>query len=168
MRGYHPLEDNARLGELATGDLGRITGEGSLVIAGRIKEVMINSYGKNIMPAKVESAMRQVPGVAEAMLVVDGRPYGVALLWAEPDRAGEPGEFWDRGMAAAGDGLSAVERPKAWAVLPYDLDTGRGELTANMKLRREVLASRFAPVIAALYSGSPVPGVIHAGREERT
>ena len=49
MRGYHPLAERRENGPLATGDLGRMTPEGSLVIEGRIKEVMISSYGKNIM-----------------------------------------------------------------------------------------------------------------------
>jgi long-chain acyl-CoA synthetase len=168
MRGYHPLAGDGRIDLLATGDLGRMTDEGSLVIDGRIKEVMISSYGKNIMPAKVESALRQIPGVVEAMLIVDGRPYGTSILWVGPEHAGLEGRFWDEQVARVGMELSAVERPKAWAVLPYDLEIGRGEMTANMKLRREVLMKRFAPVISSLYSASPLPeDVLHVGREAK-
>jgi long-chain acyl-CoA synthetase len=168
MRGYHPLSPGGGSRPLATGDLGRMTDEGSLVIEGRIKEVMINSYGKNIMPVKVESALRQIPGVVEAMLIVDSRPFGAVILWVEPEHANRAGSYWDGQVAAVGHELSAAERPKAWAVLQYDLDIGRGEMTANMKLRRGVLMKRFEPVVASLYSGSPPPeGVLHIGREER-
>lgn len=168
MRGYHPLAADGPGGPLATGDLGRMTEGGSLVIDGRIKDVMISSYGKNIMPAKVESALRRIPGVVEAMLIVDGRPYGTAILWVEPEQAAREGAFWDGQMAKAGTEMSSAERPKAWAVLPYDLDIGRGEMTANMKLRREVLMRRFGPVVSSLYSGSPPPeSVLHVGREAR-
>lgn len=168
MVGYHPLAGE-RTDLLSTGDLGRMTDEGSLVIEGRIKEVMISSYGKNIMPSKVEAALRQIPGVVETMLIADSRPFSTALLWVEEDQASTPGRSWDEQMAAIGRELSAAERPKAWAVLPYDLDIGKGEMTANMKLRREVLMRRFAPVIASLYANSPPPeGVLHVGREART
>ncbi len=167
MVGYHPAA--GRAGLLVTGDLGRMTDDGYLVIEGRKKEVMITSYGKNIMPARVESALRQIPGVVETMLIADSRPYGAALLWVEPEQASRPGGSWDEQVAAIGRELSAVERPKAWAVLSYDLDIGKGEMTANMKLRRDVLMRRFAPVIAALYDGSPPPEeVLHLGREART
>ncbi|OPY33137.1 MAG: long-chain-fatty-acid--CoA ligase [Methanomassiliicoccales archaeon PtaU1.Bin124] len=167
MRGYYPLSERM-LGPLRTGDLGRITADGSLAIEGRIKEVMINSYGKNIMPAKVESALRQIPGVVEAMLIVDGRPFGTALLWVEPEYGGRPGSYWDEQMGKVGRQLSDPERPKAWAVLPYDLDIGKGEMTANMKLKRKVLMSRFSTVVASLYSDAPrSEGALHVGREAR-
>jgi long-chain acyl-CoA synthetase len=168
MRGYHPFAEGKGTGPLATGDLGRMTPEGSLVLEGRIKEVMISSYGKNIMPARVESVLRQIPGVVEAMLIADARPYGTAVLWVEAERAGDPGTFWDEAMERAGRELSRAERPKAWAVLRYDLDVRRGDMTANMKLKRDALMTRLAPVVSSLYSGSPPPeGVLHLGREVR-
>jgi len=168
MRGYHPLAERRENGPLATGDLGRMTPEGSLVIEGRIKEVMISSYGKNIMPARVESVLRQIPGVVEAMLIADGRPYGTAVLWVEAEHAGDPGTSWDEAMERAGRELSRAERPKAWAMLRYDLDVRRGDMTANMKLKRDALMQRLAPVVSSLYSGSPPPeGVLHLGREVR-
>ena len=91
-----PVQD----GWLHTGDLGRLTEEGYLVLEGRKKELFKTSYGKYVQPAKVEALLRDIPGIAEAMLVGEGRPYCVALLWldrprprpdAGGDRAGHPG-----------------------------------------------------------------------------
>ena len=48
-------------GWLATGDLGAITPDGSLVIIGRKKEILITSYGKNIHPAKIEGPAPRDP-----------------------------------------------------------------------------------------------------------
>jgi len=166
MRGHHPLSGDGRTDWLSTGDLGRITEDGSLVIEGRIKEMMIDSYGKSIMPVKVESALRQVPGVAEAMFIVDGRPYGTAILWVEKDQLDRPGAHWDDGVRKAGLELAGPERPKAWAVLPYDLNIEKGEMTANLKLRRKVLMAKHHDIIRCLYSEGPVPSnVAHLGRE---
>jgi long-chain acyl-CoA synthetase len=39
-------------------------------------------------------------------------------------------------------------------VLPKELDADDGELTRTMKVRRGLIAERYAPLIAALYDGS--------------
>ena len=43
---------------LLTGDYGKITSEGSLVITGRKKELIVNSYGKSISPLKIEEMLK--------------------------------------------------------------------------------------------------------------
>ena len=79
-----PVQD----GWLHTGDLGRLTEDGYLVLEGRKKELFKTSYGKYVQPAKVEALLRDIPGIAETMLVGEGRPYCVALLWIiDPDHA---------------------------------------------------------------------------------
>jgi len=61
--------------------------------------------------------------------------------------------------------LSHPEQVKAWVVLPNTLSVQGGELTANMKLRRGQVMKRYARVIDAIYSGSPLPSeVLHLGR----
>ena len=79
-----PVQD----GWLHTGDLGRLTADGYLVLEGRKKELFKTSYGKYVQPAKIEALLRDIPGIAETMLVGEGRPYCVALLWIiDPDDA---------------------------------------------------------------------------------
>lgn len=168
MRGYYPLSSENDAGPLRTGDLGRMDEMGHLVIEGRKKEVMINAYGKNIMPVKIESMARQIPGVADAMLIVEGRQYATMVLWAEEGKEGMPGRQWDEEMRKMGTSLSDPERPKAWAVVANDLDIEKGEMTANLKLKRKVLLKKYEDIIQAFYSNGPVPkGVIHLGREEK-
>jgi o-succinylbenzoate---CoA ligase len=65
------------LGALRTGDLGRLTPDGRLVVAGRKGEIVITG-GENVAPAEVEAVLAQHPGVAEA--AVFGRPHP---LWGE-------------------------------------------------------------------------------------
>jgi long-chain acyl-CoA synthetase len=151
-------------GFLATGDLGRLE-EGYLVLAGRKKELVVTAYGKNVSPARVEGVLREVPGVSQAMLVGDGRPYCVALLWVEGGWSLERGWGIDRGIEAASARLSHPEQPKRWAVLSDDLSIEKGDLTANLKLRRAEVLRRRADVVAFLYGeGEPPAGVLHLGR----
>jgi long-chain acyl-CoA synthetase len=143
-----------RDGWLHTGDLGRLTEDGYLVLQGRKKELFKTSYGKYIQPAKVEALLRDIPGVAEAMLVGEGRPYCTALLWlADPDRPPMP-ETIAQSIRELSQALSHPEQVKRWAVLRNDLSLERGDMTANLKLKRQVVAARSRGLIEALYAES--------------
>ncbi|MDA2919454.1 AMP-binding protein [Desulfobacterota bacterium AH_259_B03_O07] len=69
MRGYYKNEDATREvlrdGWLHTGDLGKIDSDGSVVITGREKEVIVLSSGKNIYPEEVEKLYEKIPLVKE-------------------------------------------------------------------------------------------------------
>jgi long-chain acyl-CoA synthetase len=158
-----------RDGWLLTGDLGHLTAEGSLVIYGRAKELLKTSYGKFVHPSKVEGMLRELPGVVEAMLLGEGRPYCVALLWVDEDhRDSAAAARISDGIAQINTRLSHPEQVKRWAILPASLSTERGELTANLKLKRQVVAARFQAVLDALYADTRPPAeVLHVGQAER-
>jgi long-chain acyl-CoA synthetase len=150
---------------LATGDLGRLTSEGSLVLEGRRKELLVTSYGKNIHPSRIEMALKEIPGVHEALVVGEGRPFCGALLWTREPWIEERARNLDRAIEAANARLSHPEQVKRWAVLPDDLSIERGDLTGNLKLRRAAIAERRREVIGVLYgtaAAAPEP-ILHLG-----
>jgi long-chain acyl-CoA synthetase len=157
-----------RDGWLATGDLGRLTDEGDLVIVGRKKELIKTAYGKYAHPAEVEARLKEIPGVAEAMLVGEGKPFCVALLWTgDGSRAPLCAESLDYAMTAVNAGLSHPEQVKRWALLPNDLSVEGGDLTPNLKLKRHAVGRRFQGVVDALYDGCAVTApVLHIGVAE--
>lgn len=138
-----PLRD----GWLLTGDLGHLTADGSLVIDGRKKDVLATAYGKKIQAARVEARLRKIPGVAEVMLVGEGRPYCTALLWLHEGNQEEV----DQAIMAANHDLSHPEQVKRWALLPNELSIESGELTANLKLRRQIVMRHYQHLIETLY-----------------
>jgi long-chain acyl-CoA synthetase len=154
-----------RDGWLLTGDLGRLSPEGSLVLKGRKKELFKTSYGKYVQPAKVEALLREIPGVAEAMLVGEERPYCVALLWVQGKALdADAGQLIDRLVGQVNHSLSHPEQVKRWAVLADDLSIESGDLTANLKLKRQAIARRLEDVLEGLYDGiSPSQSVLHIG-----
>ncbi len=159
-----------RDGWLQTGDLGYLTPEGSLVLKGRKKELFKTSYGKYVQPAKVESLLKQIPGVAEAMLVGEERPYCVALLWV-PGKAlpTDAEQRIDRLVSEVNNGLSHPEQVKRWAVLANDLTIEAGDLTANLKLKRRAVSRRLEGVLTSLYNGMrPSQPVLHFGQAARS
>jgi long-chain acyl-CoA synthetase len=158
-----------RDGWLLTGDLGCLSPEGSLVLKGRKKELFKTSYGKYVQPAKIESLLREIPGVAEAMLVGEERPYCVALLWVQ-GRAldADAGQLIDRLVGQVNHGLSHPEQVKRWAVLANDLSVEAGDLTPNLKMKRQAIARRLEDVVESLYDGmSPSQAVLHVGMAEK-
>jgi len=150
-----------------TGDLGRLNDDGSLVLVGRKREAIITSYGKNIHPAKVETLLRQIPGVCQALLIGDGKPYCVALLWVEENTSPDYSAI-DQGVRSANARLSRPEQVKRWAVLVNDLTVERGDLTATFKMKRQAIVQRYKEVIRGLYNEAAIQDcVLHTGRAHR-
>ncbi|HZW04428.1 MAG TPA: AMP-binding protein, partial [Anaerolineaceae bacterium] len=159
---FQPLPD----GWLRTGDLGFLSPEGSLVLNGRKKELMKTAYGKYVQPAKVESLLREIPGVAEAMLVGESRPFCVALLWVYLKTLdAETLQGIDQRIAQINRGLSHPEQIKRWAVLANDLSIEAGDLTANLKMKRQAIARRLCGVVDDLYDDmSTSQAILHVGQ----
>jgi long-chain acyl-CoA synthetase len=53
------------------------------------------------------------------------------------------------------EGVMGNAQIKRFLVLHKELDADDGELTRTMKVRRGLIAERYAPLVAALYDGSP-------------
>jgi len=165
--GYFNPEDGIpfREGWLLTGDMGRLTPDGSLVIWGRRKELIATSYGKKISPQKVESLLREIPGIEEAMLVGESKPFCTALLWVSAHHDPFAIEALDHAVQRVNAHLAHPEQVKLWAVLPNDLSIEGGDLTANLKLKRQAVAQRLQGVLDALYGAGDMPaGVLHLGQ----
>jgi long-chain acyl-CoA synthetase len=160
-------------GWLHTGDLGSIDGDGYLSISGRKKDLIINAYGKNISPSEIETALRQEPLISQAVVIGDGRKFLTALLTL--DTVGATAWAAERGhtmLVQAGELIEdpaitagveeAVERVnekhshtegiRRWRLLPRDLSVAGGELTPTLKVKREVVTSRYRDLIDQMYA----------------
>jgi long-chain acyl-CoA synthetase len=113
--------------------------------------------------------LKEIPGVGEAMLVGEGKPFCVALMWiGDQGRAPICAGSMDRAVMAVNTRLSHPEQVKRWALLPNDLSIEGGDLTPNLKLKRQAVALRFQGVVDALYDGCAVAApVLHIGAAER-
>jgi len=69
-----------RDGFFKTGDLGKMTVSGELVITGRAKEIIVLSSGENIDPTKIENAISMFPFIQDAVLVGQDKKGLGALL----------------------------------------------------------------------------------------
>ena len=150
---------------LLTGDYGYLNSDESLVITGRKKEVLINAYGKTINPLKIETRLKSLSGIDEALLIGDSRAYCVALLWS--DEFLKPPAQLDDEINELNSNLANPEKVKKWVVLKNDLSIEAGDLTANLKLKRNNIMQRFEKTIEYLYhaeeSDNKSQDILHMG-----
>ena len=135
--------------EVATGDLGEIDADGFLYVRGRLKNLFITSFGRNVAPEWVERELLLDPAVGQAVVLGEARPHAVALLVAT--RA----EVTDTQLAAAIDAANArlpdYARVRRWARLRRPFTFADGSLTANGRMRRDVVSTRHGALIDSLY-----------------
>lgn len=159
-------------GWLFTGDLGRIDEDGFIWITGRKKDIIVNAAGKNIAPAKLETALKSNALIGEACMVGDGRKYLTMLVALDPDAApawaeANGLEFTDvasfsrspelqaevgRLIDEANQHVSRVEQIKKFHVAPDFWGPETGEITPSLKLKRNVVLDKYAAEIDALYA----------------
>lgn len=174
---YKKPEASAELlrdGWLHSGDAGRLTDDGHLVVIDRLSDVMRRSGGQTFSPQFIENKLKFSPYLREAVVLGDGREAVTALLnldpltvgqWAERrqlaystymDLSARPevAELIGREVAAVNVGLAPHERVARFVLLYKLLDADDDELTRTGKVRRKVVQARYAPLIEALYSGA--------------
>ena len=145
--GYYQLpSETFKDGVLHTGDLGYIDGEGNVFISGRKKDMLITSYGKNINCTKIEQRLMDITGVEQAVLVGEQRPYCTALLWVNGDTDGLAAD-----IERMNSRLSHPEQVKRYRIIETPLSIGRGELTPNLKVKRNVVLEHYSQEIEELY-----------------
>jgi long-chain acyl-CoA synthetase len=150
-------------GWLCSGDLGAFDTHGFLSITGRKKEIIITAGGKNIAPKNIEALIKQSPLVGEAVVIGDRRKYLTALVTLDDAAARKLVPTGDLTTAAeiraaiqatideANKTLARVEQIKKFVILarPFGIDTG--ELTPTMKIKRKVVAQKYAREIDSMY-----------------
>ena len=131
---------------LYTGDLGKIDDQGHIYISGRKKDMLITSYGKNINCSKIEQRLTEISGITQAVLIGEQRPYCCALLWTTGDTTQLQSAIDQMNIM-----LSHPEQVKRWRIISQPLSIARGELTPNLKVRRNVVIEHYSHEIDALY-----------------
>jgi long-subunit acyl-CoA synthetase (AMP-forming) len=159
-------------GWLHTGDIGELDDDGFLQITDRKKELIITAGGENIAPQLVESQLKSIAAISQAVVVGDRRRHLSALLTLDPDKvvsvaliAHSPartaeeaascpkfGAFLQREIDRVNQRLARVQTVKRFVVLANELSIEGGELTPTMKVKRKVVSEKYASVIEGMYT----------------
>ena len=160
-------------GWVHTGDLGAFDADGYLKITGRKKDLLITAGGKNVAPAEMEGYVNQIRGIAQAVVVGDRMPFLAALLVLDPENldglAADAGTQKDslenmakdpkveKHLSAAIEAhcntkVARYQTIKRIRVLPVAFSVDGGELTPTMKIKRNVIAQKYASEIESLFA----------------
>ncbi len=179
-RGYHnqpeATADAFSDGWFHTGDIGEFDADDHLRITERKKDLIKTSGGKYVAPQKVEAAIAaNIPYISQAIALGEGRKYIVALITLDPvalrrwgerhghadldyavlSRRPEIRRSIERYMEVANSHLERWETVKRFAILDHEFSVHDGGVTPNMKVRRTVVANKYAHIVDSLYDKEP-------------
>ena len=131
-----------------TGDQGEVNAAGNWKIVGRIKNLIILNSGHNIAPESIEEEiLERLPGGKQAVLVGNGRSYLSALVagGVGPDEV-------QAALDAVNADLPHYKQVRGFRIILEAFTIENGLLTANGKLKRDLIAQRFQSEIEDMYA----------------
>ena len=175
MKGYwnKPEETNQVIdseGWFHTGDIGRFF-KGNLKITDRIKNMLVNAYGKNIYPTPVENTYLKSSKIDQLFLIGDKREYITAIIVPAKESLQEafglreeffnqPESFIDdkkikawlnQDIQKLSTELAKFERIKNFIIKRVPFSIEEGELTPSMKAKRKIMERKYIQAIDKMY-----------------
>ena len=136
-----------RDGWFHTGDQGEVDRDGNWRIIGRIKNLIILGSGHNIAPEPIEEKiLQELPTAGQAVLVGNGRGYLSAIITGKIGR-----EQAQAAIDAINPTLPHYKQVRQFVLREEPFSVENGFLTANGKLKRDVISLRLKNDIEEMY-----------------
>ncbi len=157
-------EDITDDGWLRTGDVARFEGD-SLVITGRLKEILVLANGEKVPPADIESALILDPLIEQALVIGEARPYLTALLVIDEE---ERAKWIKRNKHHSDEDLHSALKERIaqqlsefpgyakiynFAIMSEPWTIEAETLTPTLKVRRKRVLEKSAELVESLYQG---------------
>jgi len=140
-----------------TGDQGEVDASGNWRITGRLKNLIILNSGHNIAPEPIEQALQgQLQEAQQVVLVGNQRSFLTLLLTTAGTNGLHSGRV-QSAIDAVNANLPHYKKIRAFHVVPEPFSIENGLLTANGKLKRDAISSRFSAEIENLYRSQKQP-----------
>ncbi|MES2653509.1 MAG: long-chain fatty acid--CoA ligase [Bacteroidota bacterium] len=153
-----------------TGDIGRYY-KGNLQITDRLKNMIVNAYGKNVYPTPVENIYLKSPKIDQLFLIGDKREYITAIIIPNRETLQETfnlkesffqeeapfidnpeiKEWFEKDIKKISNELAKFERIKNFIIKRNPFDIDEGEITPTMKVKRRVVEKKYVEAINAMY-----------------
>ncbi|MBC7615151.1 MAG: long-chain fatty acid--CoA ligase [Pedobacter sp.] len=153
-----------------TGDIGRYY-KGNLQITDRLKNMIVNAYGKNVYPTPVENIYLKSPKIDQLFLIGDKRDYITAIIIPNRETLQETfdlteaffleeasfidnqeiKEWFEKDIKKISNELAKFERIKNFIIKRNPFDIDEGEITPTMKVKRRVVEKKYIEAINSMY-----------------
>jgi long-chain acyl-CoA synthetase len=145
-----PDEKEAEIGRFwQSDDLGALDEAGFLRITGRKTELFKTSTGRWVSPAEIEARLRRIPQIDHAVALGAGRKAVIALLCVQPSARTASIQ---KDVAAVMQDIAVYQRPAGVLITRQSLTIDGGELTTNLKLRRNVVETKYEAALGRLFA----------------
>lgn len=151
--GYLNQPDSFYPTKVRTGDLGHFS-KGVLTLDGRKKNIMVNSFGRNISPEWIESLLLGTGVIRQAIVYCEAKPFCVALV--VPASPSLPEAQIQKAITLINQQLPDYAQIVKLCTIPL-CTSDNGLLTQTGKLKREEIIARYAIDLENLYP-SPCDG----------
>lgn len=131
-----------------SGDIGEVL-HNQVILSGRSKNIIVNSFGRNISPEWVESELLATGLFSQAVLIGDAKPYCSALL--VPYISSITSEKIQTAVDAINHTLPDYAQVKDFIILSQPMTYDQGLVTANGRPQREKIVNFFARDINSIY-----------------
>jgi long-chain acyl-CoA synthetase len=156
---------------IRTGDIGEIDGDGYLKITDRKKDLIKTAGGKYVAPQQLEFEIQRDELVEQAVVIGESKPYVTALIvpdWNAVTKRipGKPEDLVhdprvialiESGIDTLNKKLGSWEQIKYFTLLPRAFTEEAGEITSTLKVKRKVIAQKYAEQIDSMYAGKHRP-----------
>ena len=175
MKGYWNLPELTaeaidKDGWFHTGDVGKFY-KGYLKITDRIKNIIVNSFGKNVYPTPIENTYLKSPKIEQIFLIGDNQEYLTAIIVPSKEELKEVFGFkadffksdddfiddpkvksWiDADLRHLEKELGKFERVKSFCVKRNPFSLEDGELTPTQKAKRKFIMEKYSQQIKDMY-----------------
>ena len=177
MSGYYKNEAETREvfdaeGWFHTGDIGHMDADGFLVITDRKKDLIVTAGGKNVAPQMIENQLKQIPVIANALVVGSRRKFISALIVPNVEKLEDYARQKQIPFARPADlvarddirafylaeidrntpNLAPYEKIRKIILMDRDFELEREELTPTLKIKRGKVEEKFKDLIDSLYA----------------
>ena len=176
MKGYYKDPELTaqvidKLGWFHTGDTGKFTVEGLLVITGRLKSIFKTSFGKYVNPQMLESKFSESPFIDNLIVLGENQKFAAALIvpdfahlkiWAEQKAIKytnseemienpEVLKLYKAEVDKYNKHFGDYEQIKRYQLLPDEWTQQNGVLSPTLKIKRNVIEEKYKDRIEKLF-----------------
>jgi len=155
-----------------TGDTGKFTPQGQLIITGRLKSIFKTSFGKYVNPQAIESRFTESAFIENMIVLGENKKFAAALLspdfiylksWCNKHKIkystnAEMIEHpaivkrYQEEIKHYNQFFGDFEQIKRYKLVPDEWTTAVGFLSPTLKIKRNVIESHYADAIEKLFS----------------
>ena len=177
MKGYFKNEEATKEvmdddGWFYTGDIGILDEENYLKITDRKKNIIVTSGGKNVAPQPLENVLVTSKWIEQILVIGDRQKFISALIvpsfpnleayanekglqWDSREeliKLPEVKRLYDRVIEESMEGFAQFEKVKKYTLLAKEFTIEDDELTPSLKIRRNIVESRYTQLINRMYA----------------